>query len=172
LVSYCFCDLDSIGVRVEANRRDEYLPVYYFEPIELGSAALGLDFAAIGSIGNRLDESVSSGRPVSFAGSEVLPFLDKSQLLVIFKPIYEKRAPLGSPELRRHNHSGFVFGVFWLPMVVKPSIENLGLIDVEAVLTRLIRLLRAVTPENGWSKLDIRHLSKEQCPCLSVPTDK
>lgn len=107
---------------VEAGRRDEYFPVYYVEPYEGNEAAVGFDLASNETRLKALNFSRRSGQITTTARITLVQETGEQFGFLIFRPVYGKYQPAGTPDGRPARLQGFALGVFRIGDLVDLSL--------------------------------------------------
>jgi PAS domain S-box-containing protein len=113
------------GTFVSAQRREEYFPVYYVEPLRGNRGVLGFDVASEPSRRNALQNARDSGLMSATARITLLRDEKEQDAFIVFIPIYKKNVPLNTVAERRKNVRGFVLGVFEIGDMVKRALSYL-----------------------------------------------
>ena len=124
--NYQITEREKQGAMVAANKRDEYFPVYYVEPLAGNELALGYD---VGSNPVRLDAlqvSRDTGKVVATPRITLVQEKEKQFAFLVFLPIYENGLPTHYVETRRNALEGFVLGAFRVRDLVEGSMSVLS----------------------------------------------
>jgi PAS domain S-box-containing protein len=97
------------GHLVRAGRRDEYVVVYYLEPLEGNEAAVGFDVAEDSVRRQALTLARDLGRPI--ATSLIRLLRDRGEGFLMVRPVYASGLPHGTIEERRRSLRGYVTAV-------------------------------------------------------------
>ncbi len=119
------------GKLVEVSARGEYFPAYFLEPFAKNRAALGFDLGSNPARREALELARDSGYPVASARIALLQGDGEESGVLIFLPIYDHQAELGSVEQRRQRLKGFALGVFRIDTMVQTAWSNFDLSDVD-----------------------------------------
>ncbi len=128
-----FRQKDSTGNFQPAGRRDEYVPVYFIEPLVPNLPALGFD---LGSEPERLTALVKArdtAKPVATPPVMLAQAPDNQAGLLVILPIYSAKTPVTVAE-RRASLAGFAVAVFRLNDLVGGEFRELRRRGVEAQL--------------------------------------
>ena len=98
------------GVRVPAEERDIYYPVYFLESLQKNAPALGFDVASESRRRAALERAMVSGLPTATAPIRLAQERESQKGFVVFEPVYAGES--GTEELRRRSLRGFVTAVF------------------------------------------------------------
>jgi PAS domain S-box-containing protein len=121
-----------------AQRRPEYVPVYFIAPLRGNEAALGFDLASDPASGEILRQARDNAA-MTATGRVVLVQKTSRQFgVLIFKPLYGHQTPVNL-ENRRAALTGFVVGVFRISELVEAACQqdplsplNMRLLDASA----------------------------------------
>ena len=124
---------------VRATQRQEYVIVYYIEPLEKNKAALGFDIA---SNPTRLEAIKKGFNTARLSATERITLVQESgdQFgILLLLPVYRQGVPLKTMEERFKNRKGFVVEVLRLGDVIETALKgfsdqgiNLSLYDLSA----------------------------------------
>ncbi len=120
------------GSMVKADRRDEYFPVYYVEPLGGNEAALGYDLASDPTRLEALNKSRDTGKPVATARIKLVQEKGEQFGFLIFHPLYESN-DVGtlSVAARRNALQGFVLGVFRIGYMLNSALKDIPSIGID-----------------------------------------
>ena len=118
---------------ITAQKRDNYLPVYYLVPNLNNDKYLGFDFASYPDALKTLNKSRDHGGKVIMTQLPQLQHDSKTDI-IIFYPIYKQEFPKYNSAQRRTALQGFVAGTFHLTEILKEAIHKTPLIDFEFIL--------------------------------------
>jgi len=124
---------DSAGHFQPAGQRAEYVPVYYIEPLERNSAALGFDLGSNAERLFSLDRARDSARPVATAPIHLAQGPDNQAGLLVLLPVYSGGTVQSIPE-RREKLAGFAVAVFRVNDLVQAEFSELRKMGLEASL--------------------------------------
>ena len=136
LATFQVTELGPEGELVRAARRDEYLPVFYVEPLQGNERALGFDLASSVSRAEALAQARDSGRMTATAPLRLVQEKGDQYGVLVFIPMYRDPITPDAVEQRREALTGFVLGVYRLGDLLeaciaplKPVGIDIGLID-------------------------------------------
>lgn len=120
----------SQGTMVREARRQEYYPVYYVQPLAGNESAIGYDLASDPARLETLERARDSGRMVATSWITLVQEHEGEFGFLVYRPVYRKNAPHGTPEERKENLVGFALAVYrvgdlvegWLKGVNKEGI--------------------------------------------------
>jgi signal transduction histidine kinase/CheY-like chemotaxis protein len=124
---------DSAGHFQPAGQRAEYVPVYYIEPLERNSAALGFDLGSNAERLFSLDRARDSAQPVATAPIHLAQGPDNQAGLLVLLPVYSSGTVPGIPE-RREKLAGFAVAVFRVNDLVQAEFSELRKLGIKASL--------------------------------------
>ena len=116
---------ESQGKMVRASKRKEYFPVYFVEPYKGNEITLGFDLAADRTRLEALELARNKGEMVATGRVKLLEETGNQFGLLVFIPVYQKGASVGSIQARRINLEGFILGVFRIGDIFKESLDYL-----------------------------------------------
>ncbi len=122
------------GGFVRAGERDEYVPVYYIEPIDRNEKALGYDLDSDPRRRGSLETARDTGNPVATAPLRLAQEQGDQAGLLVLLPVYNGPAPT-DVTARRENLAGFAVAVFRISDLVGEGFGELGTKGIE---TRLL----------------------------------
>ncbi len=132
LVDFQITEGRAKGQIARAERRSEYFPIYYVEPLEGNETLLGFDMASNDASRAALGWVRDAGEAVATERFRLAQEVGRPYGFLIFNPIYRIGAPHDTVEARRENLVGYVLGVYRIGDMVKESLRNLdaGGIDI------------------------------------------
>ncbi len=133
LAGFEFREKNAAGLFQRARLRDQYVPVYFIEPLANNQPALGFD---LGSDAERLfclNRAADSGAPMATAPIHLAQGPDNQAGLLVLLPVYDGSIP-ASPADRRRQLAGFAVAVFRINDLVQPEIQALQNQGIEACL--------------------------------------
>ncbi len=113
---------DPSGKMIPAQRRDEYFPAYYVEPLRGNEVALGYDLASNQTRHDTMIHSCDSGGMLATARVTLVQAVGEDFGILVFLPVYK-----GKPETiseRRARLRGFVVGVFIVGRIFEKAITE------------------------------------------------
>ncbi len=122
-----FREVSGEGEMVPARPREQYFPVYYVEPHEGNRKALGFDLGSNPTRLQALARARDSGRPVATARIRLVQETGDQYGFLVFVPIYRNGRPVGTPQQRRDNLTGFALGVFRIGDMVDAALRQFPL---------------------------------------------
>ncbi len=109
---YHITEREEQGLMIPAQKREEYFPVYYIEPLADNELALGYD---LGSDPDRLETlqlSRDTGKVTATSRITLVQEKEKQFAFLVSLPVYKSDLPVDSVATRRKALIGFVLGVF------------------------------------------------------------
>ena len=159
------------GERLQpAGQRAEYAPVYYIEPFEKNSAALGFDLRSDAERRQSMDRARDSAEPAATAPIQLVQGPENESGFLVLLPVYAGGVPHGEGE-RRQRLAGFAVVVFRVNDLVQTEFSALANKGITACLFddspagQLIygdRLTGA--PDKVWMEVGGRHWVMEFAP--------
>lgn len=143
--NYTFTERDAQGGIVPAGDRDEYFPVYFVEPYEGNTTALGFDLASNATRLEALNKARDSGEMVGTSRITLVQEIGNEFGFLVFDPIYRNGGPRSTIEERRASLVGFVLGVFRIGDLVEKAVA--GIASSQARLT--VQLSDLSAPADG-----------------------
>jgi len=113
------------GILINAQRREEYFPVYYVEPLRGNEAVLGFDVASEPTRLDALKNARDSGLMAATVAITLVHEQEDLDGFLVFIPVYQKNVPLDTVEKRRKNLLGFVVGVIGIGDMVDRALTYL-----------------------------------------------
>jgi len=107
-----------------ADRRAEYAPVVYVEPLELRRAALGFDVLSDPVRRAALETARDTGRAVATEPTTPAAGTGADRGMVIFQPVYRAGAPTASVTQRRAAVRGFVIETVDLDDLIRRALPD------------------------------------------------
>ncbi|MFZ2654459.1 MAG: CHASE domain-containing protein [Victivallales bacterium] len=114
------------GKMVGTGERDEYFPVYYFEPRNQNQASAGFDNYSESSRKEVLDKARSTGERELAVNLSLVQDKVKKAGFLYFQPVYGKNKPVGNAEERTANIKGFIAAVFHMDDVVDSILSDVN----------------------------------------------
>jgi signal transduction histidine kinase/CheY-like chemotaxis protein len=115
--NFQFHEKNSAGQLTVANHRDEYVPVYFIEPISPNAAALGYDLDSNPMRRQSLEQARDTGKPVATAPIRLAQGPENQTGFLVLLPIYSGVRPTTIDE-RRAQLCGFAVAVFRVNVLV------------------------------------------------------
>ncbi|HBC87512.1 MAG TPA: hypothetical protein DCZ94_11200 [Lentisphaeria bacterium] len=119
-----FTEKSPDGRMVVTGERDEYFPVYYFEPRAGNLESAGLDNYSEPTRKAMLDKSRSTGQRILAVNLKLVQDKSKKPGFLLFNPVYKGNIPVDSPENRFANIMGFVVMVFHMDDTVGSMLSD------------------------------------------------
>ena len=116
---------DVQGQMVRDQKRAEYFPVYYVEPLEGNETAVGFNLASDSFRLEALERARDTGAMVATARIILVQETGKQFGFLLFQPIYSTNIPHATIEQRRANLTGFALVVFRIGDLVKESLKGI-----------------------------------------------
>jgi PAS domain S-box-containing protein len=123
---------DALGRILEADRRAEYVSIFYIEPYLGNEDALGYDVLSDRDRGQAMAQARDGARAITTGRVTLLQ--EAALGLVVFRPVYGYGLPHETVEDRRRSLKGFAAGVFRIKEMVETPV--LG-IDLAGIAIRL-----------------------------------
>lgn len=133
LSSFQFREKNSAGHIQPAGQRDEYIPVYFIEPMANNLPALGFDLNSDAERLFSLDRARDTAQPVATAPIRLTQGPDNQSGVLVLLPIYSGDAPVTVAE-RRKELTGFAVAVFRVNDLVQTEFADLKMKGIEACL--------------------------------------
>lgn len=105
---FTFTDRSNTGKLVQAEKRDEYIVVYFIEPLEKNRSALGFDISSNLVRRQAIEIAFDTGKPAATDRIKLVQEAGNQFGTLILNPIYQKNAPINTIEDRRKNRKGLV----------------------------------------------------------------
>ena len=122
------------GQMVGAERREEYFPVYYLNPMEGNETAFGYDLASNPTRLASLEKSRDTGRLLATGRITLVQEAGRQYGFLLVKPIYRNGAPTETIEERRENLVGYATGAFRIGDMVEASLKVLSRRGIDVYL--------------------------------------
>ncbi len=139
LKNFNFTERSEEGHLITASRRNEYVVVYYIEPLEANKPALGFDIASNPARLKAITKGFSTGKLSATDRITLVQETGDQPGILLLLPLYRQGAPLQTMEARFENRKGFVVEVLRLGDVIEAALEgftdegiNLYLYDLSA----------------------------------------
>ncbi|HEY2328968.1 MAG TPA: CHASE domain-containing protein, partial [Verrucomicrobiae bacterium] len=133
LKAFQFREKNSAGNFQPAGARDEYVPVYFIEPLASNAAALGFDLGSDAERLSALDRARDLAQPVATAPIRLTQGPDNQAGLLVLLPVYSGDTPAMLSE-RRKQLAGFAVAVFRVDDLVQAEFADLQKKGIEACL--------------------------------------
>jgi len=112
LAGYVIREVGADGALQPSAPQQEYFPVFYVEPLQLNSGALGADLSSHPARRAAMKQARDSGRSVATAMVTLLQPRYERQGFLIFRPVYQHMDVPPDAAARRQLLRGYVAGVF------------------------------------------------------------
>ncbi len=109
---------------VRAAQRDEYVVVYYIEPLADNKPAFGYDIASNPTRLQAINKSFESGNMSATDRITLVQETGEQFGVLLLLPLYKQNVPLDTTEDRRKNRKGFVVEVLRLGDVIETAFKN------------------------------------------------
>jgi signal transduction histidine kinase len=124
--------------KVLSSTQQEYLPVYYAEPLSGNEQALGFDLKGDKELNKVTNMARDTGKTIAVSSYGNVPNAKSRSELFMVAPFYEGGKKYSRPEERREHLKGFVLGVYrirdMVDQMVKPYIrQGMNLLVYEGV---------------------------------------
>jgi signal transduction histidine kinase/FixJ family two-component response regulator len=117
-------ELDGHGRMVPANRRPEYVPVRFIEPVERNAAALGYDLNSDSLRRRSVERARDTGEIVATAPLRLAQAQGEGEGFLVLLPVYDTSST-ETVEARRTPIAGFAVAVFRLADLVRETFASL-----------------------------------------------
>lgn len=124
LQDFHFMQRNSAGKLTVATQRQEYIVVYYIEPMALNRSALGYDIASNPSRKRAIDQAFESGKLTATSRVTLVQESGNQFGVLIFFPLYQKNAPLDTVAQRLDNRKALLVEVFRIGDVVEAALAD------------------------------------------------
>ncbi len=120
------------GKMIKTAERDEYFPVYYYEPRAGNQESAGLDNYSEATRKAMLDKSRMTGQRILAVNLKLVQDKQKRPGFLLFNPVYKMDSPVNTPERRWESIKGFVVMVFHIDdiiqtMFLEGNLKNMSL---------------------------------------------
>lgn len=116
-------EMDETGKKVPAKRRNEYVPVFYLEPLTGNEQALGYDIASEDARREALDNARDSGEAVTTGWVRLVQETEDQYGVLIVKPVYGFGSSLDAVQKRRDALRGYVVGIFRIGEMIEEALR-------------------------------------------------
>ena len=123
LSDFRITEVDETGKNIPAQRRDEYVAVYYLEPLSGNEQALGFDIASEDSRREALDLARESGQTVTTRWIRLVQETEDQYGILIVRPIFTEDPSLESTKQQRNALKGYVVGVFRVGDMIEEALR-------------------------------------------------
>lgn len=123
LSDFRITEIDETGKKIPAGRRDEYVAVYYLEPLSGNEQALGYDIASEDARREALVEARKSGQAVTTRWIRLVQEEEDQFGVLIVRPVYAKDASLESAQQRHDALKGYVVGIFRVGNMIEEALR-------------------------------------------------
>lgn len=121
LADYRITEITDTGDLKIADKRDQYFPVHYINPLEGNEPALGLDLGSNPARKNALLKAWNSGEAVASEPIKLVQEAGESYAVLLFKPVFRKNKGIGNAE----SLYGFAVGVFNIADMVESILSQM-----------------------------------------------
>jgi len=157
----------SAGKTVRASNRDEYFPIYYFEPRQDNKVLAGFDLLSDPEQKKAIEKACATARTAAVARVSLPQGANDKLGVLIFKPVYKADSPIDTEQQRRENLQGVILGIFHMADVVKDALAfqpyadiDLRVYDMAAMPNRRLFLAIPSHAEDYFPKVPDTELSK------------
>ena len=105
---FSITDRDGAGRPLTAAAREQYFPLLYSVPEELGHASVGFDIYAIAARRQLIDQAIAGNRPTASAIGPLAVVPERSDFTLLIAPVYQHDRPPDLREARSGDVSGIV----------------------------------------------------------------
>jgi signal transduction histidine kinase/CheY-like chemotaxis protein/CHASE1-domain containing sensor protein len=123
-LNFGFKERNAEGKIVDAGVREEYVIVYYIEPLKGNVAALGFDIASSESRSKTLRKAVTTGKTTITEKITLVQEKEQQPGVLIVFPLYKRGVILESVDKRRKYLEGFSVGVLRIGQVLKDILDK------------------------------------------------
>jgi signal transduction histidine kinase/CheY-like chemotaxis protein len=123
--AFHFVEIGPGGRKIPAQIRDEYVPVYYIEPVEENVGALGYDLNSDPRRQGALEQARATGEPIATAPIKLAQGPANQPGMLVLLPIYDGPTPATGAE-RRARIAGFAVAVFRVNDLVRDVFQKLA----------------------------------------------
>jgi CHASE1-domain containing sensor protein len=141
---------------IQAPRRDVYYPIFYLEPLEGYTAALGLNLGWDPVYMNAMQKALTTEEAMASAWLSLAPDTTEQFSVLLFLPIYHSGVPHRTLGERRANLQGFVMELFRLGPLVEQALQDMAL---EPIRLQLADVTDAVSSYSLSLQLRASHVS-------------
>jgi len=128
---------DARGQLVTAATRDEYLPVFYVEPLLGNEAALGLDISSRKHTAETIWKAADSASTVSTHAFTLVQGDGKRTGVVLYHPVYRQGRTPDTIENRRHELLGFAVAILEPRAVIESALLSFRPSGLDVLLLEL-----------------------------------
>jgi PAS domain S-box-containing protein len=121
---FFFKEIGESGALVAAERRGEYFPVMYVNPLAGNGAAMGFDLGSSPARREALDMARDSGELEATARISLVQDNAPGYGVLIIRPVYAEADVPGTVEERRESLRGYVLGVLSIGQTVGAALES------------------------------------------------
>lgn len=122
--TFQFVERDHSGKLVRAGDREEYVVVYYIEPLKGNEAALGFDIASNKKRLKTINQATDTGKITITEKILLVQDKEKQPGALILFPLYKHGVSIDSVESRRKYLEGFSVGVLNIGTVIQSSLDQ------------------------------------------------
>ncbi|WP_300457110.1 CHASE domain-containing protein [Desulfobacula sp.] len=119
-----FTERAQTNAMVRAERREEYVIVYYLHPLAGNTAAFGFDIASDKTRLTAINKGSHTGKTTATARLKLVQETGNQFGTLLLLPIYHLDRPLNTPEERRKNLKGFVVEVLRIGTAIETSLKD------------------------------------------------
>ena len=123
LSNFRITEVDKTGKKIPAQRRDEYVVVYYLEPLMGNEQALGYDIASEDTRREALVEARETGQAVTTRWVRLVQEEEDQYGVLIVRPVYAEGASRESVQQRHDALKGYVVGVFRVGDMIEEALR-------------------------------------------------
>ncbi len=146
LANFQFREKDAAGNFQPAAQREVYTPVYFIEPLERNTPALGYDLGSDAERLNSMARARDTGQPVATAPIQLAQGPDNQSGFLVLLPVYSGDTPKNISD-RRAQLAGFAVAVFRVNDLVSGLFMDLKQKGIEAELFDESRAGKLIFPE-------------------------
>ncbi|KAA3610362.1 MAG: hypothetical protein D8M58_05905 [Calditrichaeota bacterium] len=119
-----FTERDENNKLVKSAKREEYIIVYYIEPLDGNEPAFGFNLASNKTRLNAINQSFKSGKLTATSRITLVQETGNQFGILLLLPIYEKNVPLNTPEERWKYRKGFVVEVLRIGKAIETALSG------------------------------------------------
>lgn len=112
LGEFDFYERDDSGKRRPLGLRQDYVPVFYIEPVAGNEPALGFDVGSNTARRAALDQARDSGKAIATAAITLVQEAGKQPGILVFRPVYINGQQPKTQAARRQSIKGYAVGVY------------------------------------------------------------
>ncbi len=123
IAGFSITEFNQAGDRLPAQQRDEYVPVYYLEPLAGNEEALGFDIASEPIRRMALTEARQTGKATTTQWVKLVQEKEQQFGILMVRPIYERKGVNNSYDQVNEQLAGYVVGVFRVGDMIEEALR-------------------------------------------------